>query len=98
MFWLIQANHAQKTDWVFLNGDVDALFRIRAPGDEALLALIDKVDGRILPIRQASALLVFTEFESYVAATLSLPRHRDRAEEEGRELRVSRHVSVRLSG
>lgn len=68
-FWFLASHYGLKrqdveivtgtektTDWVFLNGDVDALFRIRAPGDEALLELIDKVDGRILPIRQASAL------------------------------------------
>lgn len=68
-FWFLAAHYGLKpddvevvtgtettTEWVFLNGDVDALFRIRAPGDETLLRLIDKVNGHILPIRQASAL------------------------------------------
>lgn len=44
------------TDWLFLNGDVDALFRIRAPGDESVLELIEQVDARVIPIPQASAL------------------------------------------
>ena len=44
------------TTWVFLNGDVDALFRVRAPGDQTLLDLIDKVSGQVLPIHQAPAL------------------------------------------
>ncbi len=68
-FWTLAAHYGlRKTDvdvvsgtdkttnWVFLNGDVDAMFRVRAPGDQALLELIDKVNGRVLPIRQASAL------------------------------------------
>jgi TRAP transporter TAXI family solute receptor len=44
------------TDWLLMNGDVDALFRIRAPGDASILRLIQKVDGRVIPIPQAAAL------------------------------------------
>ncbi|MEM7424651.1 MAG: TAXI family TRAP transporter solute-binding subunit [Pseudomonadota bacterium] len=42
--------------WVFLNGDVDALFRVRPTGDPGLFELIDAVNGRVLPISQAKAL------------------------------------------
>jgi len=44
------------TDWLLMNGDVDALFRIRAPGDASILRLIQNVDGRVIPIPQAAAL------------------------------------------
>lgn len=44
------------TDWLLMNGDVDALFRIRAPGDRSILRLIQKVNGRIIPIPQAAAI------------------------------------------
>ena len=44
------------TDWLLMNGDVDALFRIRAPGDASILRLIQNVDGRVIPIPQAVAL------------------------------------------
>ena len=44
------------TDWLLMNGDVDALFRIRAPGDASILRLIQRVDGRVIPIPQAAAL------------------------------------------
>ncbi|MGB2933214.1 MAG: TAXI family TRAP transporter solute-binding subunit [Methyloceanibacter sp.] len=44
------------TDWLLLNGDVDALFRVRAPGDASILNLIRRIDGKIIPIPQAAAL------------------------------------------
>jgi len=44
------------TDWLLLNGDVDALFRVRAPGDASILNLIGRIDGKVLPIPQAAAL------------------------------------------
>lgn len=44
------------TDWLLINGDVDALFRIRAPGDASILRLIRRVNGRVIPIPQAAAL------------------------------------------
>ena len=44
------------TDWLLLNGDVDALFRVRAPGDASILNLIRRIDGKVLPIPQAAAL------------------------------------------
>jgi TRAP transporter TAXI family solute receptor len=44
------------TDWLLMNGDVDALFRIRAPGDASILRLIQQIDGRVIPIPQAAAL------------------------------------------
>lgn len=44
------------TNWLLLNGDVDALFRVRAPGDMSILRLIKQIDGKILPIPQAAAL------------------------------------------
>jgi TRAP transporter TAXI family solute receptor len=33
------------TDWLLINGDVDALFLIRAPGVSSILHLVNKVDG-----------------------------------------------------
>jgi TRAP transporter TAXI family solute receptor len=44
------------TDWLLLNGDVDALFRVRAPGDAAILNLIRRSGGKVIPIPQAAAL------------------------------------------
>lgn len=44
------------TDWLFLNGDVDALFRVRAPGDASVLRLIENASARIVEIPQAAAL------------------------------------------
>ncbi len=44
------------TDWLFLDGNVDALFRVRAPGDASVLNLIEKADSRIVAIPQAQAL------------------------------------------
>ncbi len=44
------------TDWLLINGDVEALFRIRAPGDASILKLIREVNGKIIPIPQAAAL------------------------------------------
>jgi TRAP transporter TAXI family solute receptor len=44
------------TDWLLINGDVDALFRVRAPGDASILRLIRQVNGKVLPIPQAEAL------------------------------------------
>jgi len=44
------------TDWLLINGDVDALFRVRAPGDASILNLIQRVDGKVIPIPQAAAL------------------------------------------
>lgn len=44
------------TDWLLINGDVDALFRIRAPGDASILHLIKQINGKVLPIPQAAAL------------------------------------------
>ena len=46
----------QTTDWLLVNGDVDALFRVRAPGDSSILRLIQAVGGKVLPIPQAAAL------------------------------------------
>jgi uncharacterized protein len=44
------------TDWLLINGDVDALFRVRAPGDASILNLIRRVNGKVIPIPQAAAL------------------------------------------
>jgi TRAP transporter TAXI family solute receptor len=44
------------TDWLLINGDVDALFRVRAPGDQSMLNLIDRIGGKVIPIPQASAI------------------------------------------
>ena len=43
------------TDWLLINGDVDALFRVRAPGDASILNLIRRVGGKVIPIPQAAA-------------------------------------------
>lgn len=43
-------------DWLFINGDVDAVFRVRGAGNSSILNLIEKAGGRIVPIPQAAAL------------------------------------------
>ena len=44
------------TDWLLINGDVDALFRVRAPGDPSMLNLIGRIGGKVIPIPQAAAI------------------------------------------
>lgn len=44
------------TDWLLINGDVDALFRVRAAGDTSIDQLIRKANAQIIPIPQAPAL------------------------------------------
>ena len=44
------------TDWLMINGDVDALFRVRAAGDASVLRLIDELDAEVIAIPQAGAL------------------------------------------
>ena len=44
------------TDWLLIDGDVEALFRVRAPGDASILRLIRQVNGKVIPIPQAAAL------------------------------------------
>jgi TRAP transporter TAXI family solute receptor len=66
-FWFLAKHYAladlkiytgteRTTDWLLINGDVDALFRVRAPGDAAILGLIQRVGGKVVPIPQAAAL------------------------------------------
>ena len=50
------AGTERTTDWLLINGDVEALFRVRAPGDASILRLIRQVNGKVVPIPQASAL------------------------------------------
>ena len=50
------AGTERTTDWLLINGDVEALFRVRAPGDASILRLIREVNGKVVPIPQASAL------------------------------------------
>jgi len=44
------------TDWLLINGDVDALFRVRAPGDASLGKLISRTNAQVIAIPQAAAL------------------------------------------
>ena len=68
-FWFVAKHYAlgpddlkiytgteRTTDWLLINGDVDALFRVRAPGDASILNLIRRVNGKVIPISQAAAL------------------------------------------
>ena len=68
-FWFVAAHFAMQprdieaypgteatTDWLFINGDVDALFRVRASGDASIGKLIRKADARVIAIPQAPAL------------------------------------------
>ncbi len=43
-------------EWAFLHGGVDALFRVRAPGNAAIKRIIQATNARILPIPHANAL------------------------------------------
>ena len=69
LFWFVAKHYAlgpddlkiytgteRTTDWLLINGDVDALFRVRAPGDASILNLIRRVNGKVIPIPQAAAL------------------------------------------
>ena len=46
------------TDWLLINGDVDALFRVRAPGDASIDKLVHKADAKVIAIPQATALML----------------------------------------
>lgn len=50
------AGTEMSTEWLFVKGEVDALFRVRSPGDQSILRLIEKTDAKFVPIRQAAAL------------------------------------------
>ncbi len=43
-------------DWLFINGDADAVFRVRGSGNSSILRLIEQEDVSIVPIMQAEAL------------------------------------------
>ena len=43
-------------DWLFIDGDVDAVFRVRGSGNTSILQLIEQEDATIIPIKQADAL------------------------------------------
>ncbi|MGI9384160.1 MAG: TAXI family TRAP transporter solute-binding subunit [Methyloligellaceae bacterium] len=68
-FWFVASHYAVEpkdieaypgteatTDWLLINGDVDALFRVRAPGDESIDKLIRQADAQVIAIPQAPAL------------------------------------------
>lgn len=52
----VLAGTERTTDWLLINGDVDALFRVRAPGDPSIFRLIKQIGGKVIAIPQASAL------------------------------------------
>ncbi len=57
-----QANNA------FRQNRVDAVFRVRAPGNKTILELVQQHQGRILPIDQAAAMRI--KFPAFEPATL----------------------------
>ena len=68
-FWLLAAHYeldesdfqavtmsAPSASWALIEGAVDAVFRVRAAGNPAILDLIEAVPTRLVPIGQAAAL------------------------------------------
>ncbi|HEB63506.1 MAG TPA: TAXI family TRAP transporter solute-binding subunit [Gammaproteobacteria bacterium] len=47
-------------NWAFISNAVDAVFRVRGPGNPSILELIEKIPSRIITIDQASALKLKT--------------------------------------
>lgn len=47
---------AQAAEWALISGAVDAVFRVRAPGDVSVKALVELADIDLVPIEQAPAL------------------------------------------
>ena len=47
---------AKAAEWAMLKGGVDALFQVRAPGNQALKSIIHARDVKLLPIEQTKAL------------------------------------------
>ena len=47
---------SRAAEWAFVHGAVDALFRVRAPGNVALKRIIGSTNARLLPIPHAHAL------------------------------------------
>jgi TRAP transporter TAXI family solute receptor len=43
-------------EWALISGAVEAVFRVRAPGDESVRELIERADIALIPIEQAPAL------------------------------------------
>ncbi len=52
--WLSMS--ARSAEWALIVGAVDAVFRVRAPGDESVRELVEQADITIVPILQAPAL------------------------------------------
>ncbi len=44
------------TDWIFANGQVDAIFRIRAPSDQSITQLVKTTQAKFIDIEQAEAI------------------------------------------
>jgi TRAP transporter TAXI family solute receptor len=47
---------AASASWALIDGAVDATFRVRAAGNPAILALIEEVPTRLIPLGQAAAM------------------------------------------
>jgi TRAP transporter TAXI family solute receptor len=52
--WLPMSNRS--AEWALISEAVDAVFRVRAPGDATVKQLIERADITLVPIEQASAL------------------------------------------
>jgi len=44
------------TDWIFENGQVDAIFRVRAPSDASITRLVKSTNAKFIDIEQAEAI------------------------------------------
>ncbi|MFH7024242.1 MAG: TAXI family TRAP transporter solute-binding subunit [Heteroscytonema crispum UTEX LB 1556] len=76
-FWLLTAHYRlsprdftyqemvrEKADEAFHNNQVDAVFRVRPPGNRPIQQLVQNSGGRLVPIDQASAIKInYPEFE-----------------------------------
>lgn len=55
-------------DWVFANQQVDAVFRVRSPGDKSITTLVKNTPARFISIDQAAALKL--KYPSRMPATI----------------------------
>lgn len=54
----VYASGDKASDWMFLNGQVDAIFRVRAPGDQSIKKLINYSKVRFIPLEQVEGIRI----------------------------------------
>lgn len=54
----VYASTDSASDWLFTRGQVDAIFRIRAPGDPSIKKIAQKINIRFIPLEQVEGIRI----------------------------------------